>query len=63
MPRNRVDGDAIERDSAVIRDVNINTRECNRSSIYRKAQRIVQHGSRDEFGREDDRGSTSRDRE
>ena len=63
MPRNRVNGDAIERDGAVIRDVNIDVRECNRSGVYRKTQRAVHRDSCDEFEREDDRRSASEGRE
>ena len=60
MSRDRVNGDAAGRDDAVVRDVNVNARECDRLGMYRETQRAVQRDSRDEFGREDDRGSASR---
>ena len=59
MPHDRVNGDAIGRDDVVVRDVNVNARECDHPGMYRETQRAVQRGSRDEFGREDDRESAS----
>ena len=63
MPRDRADGDAAGRDGAVVRDVIVDARECDRASVYRETQHSVQRDSRDECWREDSRESASRGRE